>query len=391
MVSSQPASAPPPAPASQPEVASQPEMASQPEIASQPTIDVVVPVYGHYELTHSCLEHLARQSAPHRVIVVDDGSRDGSPARLRREWPRVTLVELESNGGYTRAVNSGVRAGEAEYVVLLNNDVQPRPDCLERLVAPLRRDPRVGSVAALMLAPGERGAIDSFGVSADVTLAGFARMQGQPSTRVLAHGLAPGDSEGFAPGGPQSPAPGDSGGFASGGPRSPASSDLRSPALTGPEGTAGAYRRAAWEQVGGFDETIAAYMEILDLALRLQSAGWATAQAPDAVGVHLGSVTYGRRSPTQRRLAGFSRGYLLRRYGVLRRRVAPRALLTEALVVAGDALLSRDLQALRGRLEGWHAARGREPHPWPPAEAIDHSITLRDSLELRRGALKGSE
>jgi N-acetylglucosaminyl-diphospho-decaprenol L-rhamnosyltransferase len=310
-------------------------------------IDVVVPVYEHYELSYSCLEHLARQSAPHRTIVVDDGSRDGSPGRLRREWPDVTVVELESNGGYTRAVNRGVDAGEGEYVVLLNNDVQPRPDCLERLVAPLERDSRVGSVAALMLGPGERGAIDSFGVSADPTLAGFARLQGQPSTR--------------------------------------AGTGAR--ALTGPEGTTGAYRRAAWEQVGGFDETISAYMEILDLALRLRSAGWSTAQAPDAVGVHLGSATYGRRSPAQRRQAGFSRGYLLRRYGVLRRRVAPRALLTEALVVAGDALVCRDLQALRGRLEGWHAARGRERHPWPPAEAIDHSISLRESLALRRGAL----
>lgn len=310
----------------------------------------MVPVYEHYELTNSCLEHLARQSVHHRVIVVDDGSRDGSPERLRRAWPNVQVERLERNGGYTRAVNHGVRAGEGEYVVLLNNDVQPRSDCLERLVAPLRDDERVGSVAALMLAPGERGAIDSFGVSADVTLAGFARMQGKPP-----------------------------GGIHGGG-----------PALTGPEGTAGAYRRAAWEQVGGFDETISAYMEILDLALRLRSAGWATAQAPDAVGVHLGSVTYGRRSPAQRRQAGFSRGYLLRRYGVLRRRAAPRALLTEALVVAADAAVCRDLQALRGRLEGWRAARGCERHAWPPEEAIDHSITLRESLALRRGALRDS-
>ncbi len=45
--------------------------------------------------------------------------------------------------------------------MLLNNDVQPRPDCLERLVAPMERDPDVGSVAALMLGPGTRGAIDS--------------------------------------------------------------------------------------------------------------------------------------------------------------------------------------------------------------------------------------
>ena len=121
----------------------------------------------------------------------------------------------------------------------------------------MQHDARVGSVAALMLAPGERGAIDSFGVSADVTLAGFARLQG----------------------------------------RRPAAIDASGPALTGPEGTAGAYRRAAWEQVGGFDETISAYMEILDLALRLRSAGWSTAQAPDAVGVHLGSVTYGSARP----------------------------------------------------------------------------------------------
>jgi GT2 family glycosyltransferase len=331
-------------------------------------IDVVVPVYERYELTRSCLQHLARQSAPHRVIAVDDGSRDGSVEHLRREWPRVTVLELGSNGGYTSAVNHGVGAGEGQYVVLLNNDVQLRPDCLERLVAPLQRDPRVGSVASLMLAPGER-AIDSFGVSADATLAGFARMQGlapMPSPALATtngvHTHDPTDTNDPAP-------------------------TPDSPVLTGPEGTAGAYRRTAWEQVGGLDEGIAAYMEILDLALRLQSAGWRTAQAPDAVGVHLGSASYGQRSPTQRRLAGFSRGYLLRRYGVLRGPSAPRALLTEALVVGGDAALCRDLEALRGRLAGWRAARGRERRPWPPAEAIDQSISLRKSLALRRGAI----
>lgn len=309
-------------------------------------IDVVVPVYERYELTRSCLEHLSRQSAAHRVIVVDDGSRDDSPACLRREWPEVTLVELAANAGYTNAVNHGVSAGDGEYVVLLNNDVQLRPDCLERLVAPLERDPGVGSVASLMLTPGEH-AIDSFGVSADVTLAGFARLQGH------------------------SPQPA-----------------LEGSVLAGPEGTAGAYRRAAWEEIGGLDEGIDAYMEILDLALRLRSAGWTTAQAPDAVGVHLGSVTYGSRSATQRRLAGYSRGYLLRRYGVLRGAAAPRTLFTEALVVGADALLCRDLQALRGRLEGWRAAHGHERRPWPPAEAIDHSISLRKSLALRRGAIQ---
>lgn len=312
------------------------------------SIDVVVPVRDHYALTIACLEHLERQTAPHRVIVVDDGSGDGTAALLRRDWPQVTTIELGSNHGFTTAANRGVSAGEGECVVLLNNDVQLHPDCLERLAAPLEADATIGSVAALMLAPGER-TIDSIGVAADVTLAGFARLQGHPVT------------------------------------------DARrcEPVLAGPEGTAGAYRRRAWEQAGGLDETIRAYMEILDLALRLQTAGWRTACAPDAVGVHLGSSTYGRRSATQRRLAAFSRGYLLRRYGVMLSRAAVRALVTETIVVVADMLTRRDPQALLGRVEGWRAGRGCERRPWPPSDAIDSSISLGESFALRRGALRG--
>jgi N-acetylglucosaminyl-diphospho-decaprenol L-rhamnosyltransferase len=309
------------------------------------SIDVVVPVFDQYSLTCDCLRHLARQTVAHRVIVVDDGSSDGTPERLRQEWPEVTVIELGSNHGYTRAVNGGVSAGDGEYVVLLNNDVQLRPDCLDRLIAPLRADLRIGSAAAVMLAPDER-TIDSVGVTADATLAGFARLQGRPASAAAS----------------------------------------REPVLAGPEGTAGAYRRAAWEQVGGLDERIRAYMEILDLALRLRAAGWKTASAPEAVGTHLGSSTFGRRSATQRRLAGFSRAYLLRRYGVLRGRAAARALATEAIVVVADAYFCHDLQALSGRLEGWRAARGCERRR-PPGDAIDGSISLRDSLALRRDAV----
>ena len=311
------------------------------------SIDVVVPVRDHYPLTAACLEHLARQTIPHRTIVVDDCSSDGTAKALRRNWPAVTTVQLTAHAGFTGAVNRGVRAGGGEYVILMNNDVQLHQQCLERLVAPLDADSTIGSVAAVMLTPGEK-TIDSVGVSADLTLAGFARLQGQPVARAA----------------------------------------MPEPVLTGPEGTTGAYRRSAWDQVGGLDEHIRAYMEILDLALRLRTAGWATASAPDAVGVHLGSRTYGRRSAQQRRLAGYSRGYLLRRYGVLRGRAAPRALLTEAIVVAADVFACRDVEAARGRVEGWRAGAGMASHPRPPPEAIDSSISLRCSLALRRGALR---
>jgi GT2 family glycosyltransferase len=305
-------------------------------------IDVVVPVYNNYSLTERCLRHLAAQTAAHHVIVVDDGSSDGTPERLRREWPAVQLLELGANRGYTAAVNRGVAAGSGAYVVLLNNDVELAPDCLERLVAPMRDDLGLGSVAAVILAPD--GSIDSVGVTVDCTLAGFQRLHGRPAAEAA------------------SPAP----------------------LLVGPEGTCGAYRRAAWEQVEGLDEEITAYMEVLDLALRLCGAGWRTALAPEARGVHLGSGSYGARSAAQRRLAGYSRGYLLRRYGMLRGRAAARTLATEAVVVAADIALCRDAAALAGRVAGWRRG-GRLPRrPAPPADAIDGSITLWGSLLLRR-------
>ncbi len=308
------------------------------------SIDVIVPVHDHYELTRACLEHLARQTARHRVIVVDDGSSDGTPGRLRADWPQVTVVSLGSNKGFSKACNRGVQESSGEIVVLLNNDVDCRPDFLERLTGPLEDQTTVGSVAALMLQPGgER--IDSIGLSADMTLAGFPRQQGKPL----------------------------------------ACAYDTSPALAGPAGTAAAYRRTAWEQVGGLDETIFAYMEDFDLALRLRIAGWRSVTAPDAVGIHLGSATYGHRSAQQRRHGGFARGYLLRRYGVLRGRAAPRALTTEAIVVLGDLALSRDLAALRGRVAGWRAAGQQPRSPRPPAEAIEPDISLRESLALRRG------
>ncbi len=313
-----------------------------------PSIDVVVLAYNHWDLTASCLRHLAAQSREHRVILVDNGSTDETADALACEWPGVEVLRLERNRPFTEAVNRGVAAGAGEVVVMLNNDVDLDPDCLEHLAAPMALDPAVGAVATVMLTPG-RERIDSAGVTSDVTLAGFARLQGERPERAAE-------------------------------PR---------PLLTGPEGTAAAYRRSAWEQAGGLDERITAYMEILDLAWRLRGAGWRAVVAAEARGVHLGSATFGRRSQAQRRLAGFSRGYLLRRYGVLRERHALRALATEAAVVAADAWFAHDLAAVRGGLAGWHAAGGLPRRPAPPTEAIDATITLRESLALRRGATGG--
>jgi GT2 family glycosyltransferase len=154
--------------------------------------------------------------------------------------------------------------------------------------------------------------------------------------------------------------------------------------LVGPSGAAAAFRRRAWEEVGGLDEGTFAYGEDVDLALRLRAGGWETAAAADAVALHVGSASAGTRSAWQRYQGGFSRAYFLRRYDVLRGRAALRAALTEAVVVLGDALVfSHDLAALRGRIAGWRAASGRSRHPHPPPDAIDERISFFESLRMR--------
>jgi GT2 family glycosyltransferase len=309
------------------------------------SIDIVIPTYEGWELTESCLRHLARQTVPHTVIVSDNASTDGTAEKVRTSFPAVRVVETGRNLGFAVACNRGVDAGTSDVVVLLNNDVDARPDFLEHLIAPLAADDRVGSVSAVLLRPDETH-IDSVGLTADVTLAGFGRLEGRPSAEAAS----------------------------------------TRPVLTGPCGGAGAYRRTAWEDQGGLDESVFSYLEDLDLALRLRAAGWKAAVAAGAVGVHLGSATIGRRSAWQRQQGGFSRGYFLRRYGVLRSTAAVRTIAIEAAVILGDAVHSGDLAALHGRLAGWRAARGKPRHGRPPPEALDPGIGFRESVALRRGS-----
>ena len=312
------------------------------------TIDVVIPVRDRWELTHSCLMHLRDQTVPHTVVVCDNGSSDETRTRLQDSFPEVRVVELGANLGFSVACNRGVLSGDTDIIVLLNNDVEARPDFLERIVRPIVEDTRVGSTAGLLLQPDEI-AIDSMGVTVDATLSGFPRLRRRPIDDAASV----------------------------------------TPLLTGPIGGAGAYRRTAWEQVGGLDEGVLFYGEDVDLALRLRAAGWRTSAAPGAVAVHLGSATARHRSGWQRYQGGFARGYFLHRYRVLRGAPAVRALVTEAIVVAGDAYLSRDLSALRGRIAGWRAAGGLSRTPWPPPDAIDKTIGFRESLSLRRTVYAG--
>lgn len=271
---------------------------------------------------------------------MDNASEDGTAALVRGEFPEVTLIELADNVGFGRAVNAGVRIGEAEAIVLINNDVVVEPGFVDAIVAPLAA-PRVGMVAGLTTIP-DSDLVDAFGIELDRALLSYNRARNAP---------------------------------------------VGTPAgrLAMPSGGAAAYRRVAWEAAGGFDEAFFAYGEDVDLGLRLRSLGWEAAEAPAARGVHLGGATVGVDSPLQRQLAGFARGFMLRRYGILRSLVAPRSLLLDALVIGWGLVRHRTLVPLRARVRGWRAAApgGRRALP---AAAIDPDLGVVESLRRLRSA-----
>jgi N-acetylglucosaminyl-diphospho-decaprenol L-rhamnosyltransferase len=305
------------------------------------TADVVIVTWEARDMVLRCLERLGPEEGDVTTWVVDNGSGDGTVEAVRERFPAARVRALERNVGFGRAVNDAVRQGRAEAIVLVNDDVLAEPGLVEALVAPLAA-PTVGMVAGLTLLPGS-GLVDGFGIQLDATLAAYNRLRRR----------APDEPPGM---------------------------------VAGPSGAVAAYRRAAWEAVGGFDERLFAYGEDVDLLLRLRLAGWRAAEAPEARGEHIGGATTGVDSPRQRRLAGFARGYLLRRYGVLRGRAAARALTFEAMVVGWGAARHRTLVPLRARVEGWRAAGAAGPALRAPTDALDPTIGWRDALHRLRHA-----
>ena len=247
------------------------------------------------------------------------------------------LLSLETNLGFGRAVNRGVELVETPVVVLVNNDAVCKPEFLERLLEPFA-DERVGMVAGVLLQDEAQGLVDSAGIELDPTLRSWDQLWNRPTSEL---------------GRPAPP--------------------------VGPCGGAAAYRLDAWRAVGGFDEAFFAYWEDVDLALRLQLAGWRCARAEGARALHKHGQTLGAASPAQRRLEAFGRGFVLARYRVgslgPRTRFEIAALDWPVLLV--HLVARREAGPLKERLRGRREGLDRPPLR-PPVELA--RVSFREAI-----------
>ncbi len=116
-------------------------------------LSIVILSWNTLELTRACLRSLERDTTrfAREVIVVDNGSHDGSPQMIEREFPRVRLIANPDNRLYSEGNNQGARAGVLSHVCLLNSDTEVKPGALDTLVAFLLDNPDYGAVAPRLL------------------------------------------------------------------------------------------------------------------------------------------------------------------------------------------------------------------------------------------------
>ncbi len=284
---------------------------------------ILVPSFSGGSSLQRLLNSLDGRSGKVEVIIVDNGSANGEITSLANEFGRVRSITLSENVGFGRAVNIAAQQAHGDALILINDDCAAEPGFIDAILRPL--DPAAGitMVSGVLREAGHPDIIDLAGVACGGSLVGFPYLSGEPLSAAA----------------------------------------TAAPPL-GPAGAAAAFDREAFLSVGGFDEGMFAYGEDLDLALRMRQAGGRCALAPDALGTHAHSSTLGTGSRRKNYLAGFARGYTMRKWSVLH---SPsrllRALIADGAVCAGQLVADRNLEGISGRIVGYRASRLRRPYP----------------------------
>lgn len=214
-------------------------------------VTVVIPTWNGRALLPACLDALLRQTRPPaEIVVVDNGSEDGTAELLCSAYPEVRVVSFPRNRGFASAANAGIRASRTPFVALLNNDAVPEPGWIAALLDATDRHPRGAAFCSLVLTPA--GRVESTGLV--YTRYGWAVQRDHL-----------GDARDAGVG--------------------------REAVVHAAPAAAILYRLRALDGTLLFEDDFFAYAEDIDLSFQLRRAGWECRYVPEARVVHAGSAT----------------------------------------------------------------------------------------------------
>ena len=220
-------------------------------------ITVVIPNYNGLRFLEECLQALYAQTPDtpeYEVLLVDNGSSDGSVEFVRKNYPEVRIEALSGNTGFSYAVNVGIERAATDYVILLNNDTKVKSEFIKYLYEAIQARPQAFSVSAKMLMWDKPELIDDAGDRYCVFGWAFARGKGRPSAQY----------------------------------------DVPCEVFSACAGAA-IYRRSIFDKIGLFDVEHFAYMEDIDVGYRARIFGYRNYYEPRAEVIHYGSASSGSR------------------------------------------------------------------------------------------------
>lgn len=218
-------------------------------------VSVIIPNFNGKKYLKDCLDALLVQDFPSfEIVVVDNGSKDGSVTYLKKNYPQVRIIALKENTGFCRAVNAGIHTSNAEYILLLNNDTIVQEGFIKALVQAIKKSPDIFSCQAKMLQMHDKGKIDDAGNYYCALGWAFADGKGKPEENY----------------------------------------NKRKKIFASCAGAA-IYRKSILNEIGCFDEEHFAYLEDLDIGYRARLYGYENWFCPKARVYHVGSGTSGSR------------------------------------------------------------------------------------------------
>lgn len=220
-------------------------------------VTVVIPNYNGIRFLEECLNalYLQEEDTPSfLVLVVDNGSSDGSLELLREKFPQTEVIPLSENTGFCHGVNVGIQHSRTPYVILLNNDTKVYPGFVKALYQAIEGKKDAFSVSARMLMWDKPELLDDAGDGYCVFGWAYSRGKGRPAA------------------------------------------EYEKPCrVFSACGGAAIYRKEIFEKIGYFDELHFAYLEDLDIGYRANLYGYRNYYEPAAQVIHYGSASSGSR------------------------------------------------------------------------------------------------